>query len=627
MGIETLKFLRNALYSDSEAGNLIRLNLDYSQPEAGVDFHLLEQPNRHVSYLTPSWILLVRQFLGNNNMHLQISDLHLDPLHGPKDEYIMQSEHLKRHTPAQQQDLNLVRLWLQVATLADMCDPDCSNRILLCYLDGNRPSDFEPSPKWPRQAHPSKAQQRLWKRFIRSSFLRYPPYWKVRQEKCFTPSVTTVPPQSFLDLPSYISSFPSRTERRLEDGLQQKASDLQVWRAFRSKSRLHLASDGGLSHNSATHGWILSTGKQVLFTCSGPVDGPNDTHSSTRSELGGCASALLLLSSLSAFWGMKHRCSFNWYTDSRSAISRFHKFCGRRRFIRMPLDADLLSIISSSLRVLKRSVRPIWVKAHQDVSISYDRLPLPARLNIDADFLATRYRDHGRLRSRSMVDHRQDNGSTLYINGSPVTGHCDDCVRFHVNGYHQRIEIQKTEQWNDAAWDLVDFHTFGNHFRKLRPALQTQHFKLIHEVLPLGKQRFREASIKIATLKLCPCCKVSDETHHHFLRCTANPAFASSLSTLRSDILANDSHPIRYLIAEGICYELTSDSAFAPDTHQYNSHFYPGITSALSSQQRIGWNSAVKGFLAREWSELAMLDMHTSTRDPRAGHTRMQQII
>ncbi|KAI2493079.1 hypothetical protein MHU86_21463 [Fragilaria crotonensis] len=553
MGIETLKFLRNALYSDSEAGNLIRLNLDYSQREAGVDFHLLEHPNRHVSYLTPSWIL---------------------------------------------SDLNLVRLWLQVATLADMCDPDRPNRILLCYLDGSRPSDFEPSSKWPRQDKPSKSQQRLWKRFIRSSYLRYPPIGKSpgQMSSSFSNySAVAV----FPDLPSYITSLSSRTERRLLDGLQQKASDLQVWRAFRSKSRLHLASDGGLSKNSATHGWILSTGKQVLFTCSGPVDGSNDTHSSTRSELGGCASALLLLSSLSVFWGLKHRCSFNWYTDSRSAISRFHTFCGRRRSIRMPSDADLLSIISSSLRVLKRSFRPIWVKAHQDVAISYDRLPVSARLNIDADFLATRYREHGRLRSRSSVDHRQDNGSTLYINGSPVTGHYDDCIRFHVNGYHQRAEIQKTEQWNDAAWDLVDFQTFGNHFRKLRPTLRTQHFKFIHEVLPLGIQRFREAPIKDDSLKLCPCCQVADETPHHFLRCTANPAFASSRSTLRSDILTNDSHPIRYLIVEGICHVISSDSAFAPDIHQYPSHFHPGITSALSSQQQIGWNSAVKGFLAR----------------------------
>jgi hypothetical protein len=95
-GIETLKFLRNALYSDSEAGNLIRLNLDYSQREAGVGFYLLEKPSTYISYLTPSWILSVRQFLGNNNMHLKVSDLHMDQLQSPSDEYIMKSTHLRR---------------------------------------------------------------------------------------------------------------------------------------------------------------------------------------------------------------------------------------------------------------------------------------------------------------------------------------------------------------------------------------------------------------------------------------------------------------------------------------------------------------------------------------------------
>ena len=45
-GIESLKFLRNSLYCGSEAGNLIRLNIDYSQREAGVAFHLLEKPSR-----------------------------------------------------------------------------------------------------------------------------------------------------------------------------------------------------------------------------------------------------------------------------------------------------------------------------------------------------------------------------------------------------------------------------------------------------------------------------------------------------------------------------------------------------------------------------------------------------
>ena len=104
-----------------------------------------------------------------------------------------------------------------------------------------------------------------------------------------------------------------RTEQQLLDGLEQVATDLQsMIRAFRSKkSRLHLASDGALGDNLATHGWILSTGKADLYyKCSGPVNGPFHTNSSTRSELGGCASSLLFISSLSTFWGFRHQRSF-----------------------------------------------------------------------------------------------------------------------------------------------------------------------------------------------------------------------------------------------------------------------------------------------------------------------------
>ncbi len=76
----------------------------------------------------------------------------------------------------------------------------------------------------------------------------------------------------------------------------------------------------------------------------------------------------------------------------------------------------------------------------------------------------------------------------------------------------------------------MDFYTFGNHFRQLCPSLSTQHFKFVHEVLPLGIQRFCEAVRKDDARKRCPCCKAADESHHHFLRCTANPVFKSSLA-------------------------------------------------------------------------------------------------
>jgi hypothetical protein len=215
----------------------------------------------------------------------------------------------------------------------------------------------------------------------------------------------------------------------------------------------------------------------------------------------------------------------------------------------------------------------------------------------------------------------------LFINGSPVTSNYDACVRFHINGYHQRTVIQKTENWQDKVWDLVDFYTFGCHFCRLRPAIRTQHFKFVHEVLPLGIQRFREATIKDDALKLCPCCKVTDETPYHFLRCASNPALNSSLSVFRSDVITSDAHPIRYLIADGICHTTTSDLPFSPITDQYPSHFHHQIAAALSSQQLIGWNSAMKGYLAKDWADMAQMDMHQPTRDLRKGETRMKQIL
>ena len=74
VGIEALKFLRNSTYSDSEPGNLIRLNLQYSQLESGIGEPLLEHPSIHgVSYLTPTWILSVRQFLSYHNLSIRLT--------------------------------------------------------------------------------------------------------------------------------------------------------------------------------------------------------------------------------------------------------------------------------------------------------------------------------------------------------------------------------------------------------------------------------------------------------------------------------------------------------------------------------------------------------------------------
>jgi hypothetical protein len=77
------------------------------------------------------------------------------------------------------------------------------------------------------------------------------------------------------------------------------------------------------------------------------------------------------------------------------------KFQGARNFGRSRRGMhlwDLLVDIQHALRELP-GIDLTYVKGHQDDKKAYDRLPLMARLNVDADRLAGKYnKEHGAWR-------------------------------------------------------------------------------------------------------------------------------------------------------------------------------------------------------------------------------------
>ena len=93
--------------------------------------------------------------------------------------------------------------------------------------------------------------------------------------------------------------------------MSQAASDILIWRAFRSRRCITIASDGGLCKRLGTFGWKIVTIDKLtdtffvtLYEGSGPVDGPQDIANSTRSKFGGLVAPLLLCTSLAAYWGL-----------------------------------------------------------------------------------------------------------------------------------------------------------------------------------------------------------------------------------------------------------------------------------------------------------------------------------
>jgi hypothetical protein len=98
------------------------------------------------------------------------------------------------------------------------------------------------------------------------------------------PLTPPIEPSSCDTLRTALSLLPAFQHRIIEESTQV-ASDMEIWRAFRSKRRLEIIIDGGLKDHNATFGWkIIILDRTILFKgAAGPADGPQESESSTRS--------------------------------------------------------------------------------------------------------------------------------------------------------------------------------------------------------------------------------------------------------------------------------------------------------------------------------------------------------
>ena len=629
MGISQLKYLRDAIYSNSETGRLLLMNIQYSQLESGISEQLLEHPGIHIPYLTKTWVTSLRQFLYQHNLTVTVTDNLEVKFRCPADQCIMNIEYLTKYTPHQKHDINLVRLHLQVITLSDMTEQDgktaCSHMML-----GNLPEHRIPQLLgWPRQPNVTNRQKRLWKRYIASNFLRYSNMWKLP----LTPTIPETPtmlPVQYASVATYLQSLPKWYQRLLFE-YKQMATDLQIWREFRSRRRLTIATDGSLLTTAGTFGWKLTTKKNItLYQGAGPIDGPIETGSSTRSELGGFTAPLLLITLLARHWGMRHRCKFRWLVDSQIAINRV-TFITSPQYgpTRQPDNSDYLSVIRDLHTELRRPLSMQWIKSHQDAKCEYNKLSPDAKHNVDADALATKFHSTPRARPSRTTAHLPATKVSISINRVRYYGNLDANIRFHINGGYMRNYLQTKHSWSNTTWDKIDMYAFGRHMEKIPAAHHTSHVKFVHDTLPLGNHKFKLSTTQDPTLKLCPCCLKEDEDHHHFVHCLANPSRAAAVEKLIKAIRLDDSHPYGTAMSTSLTQVLnTPTTPISLPYEKFLVRVQPSLETAITDQHEIGWQMALRGYLAVEWQKLASVNLLDSTRPIHSqGHYKIHQTL
>ena len=89
LGISTIKYLRNAIYTQSSTGTLFLATLKHLQQEAGIGEHLLEFPQLYIPYLTPTWLTSICQYMSNHNITITITNVLSTRINRSGDTYIM----------------------------------------------------------------------------------------------------------------------------------------------------------------------------------------------------------------------------------------------------------------------------------------------------------------------------------------------------------------------------------------------------------------------------------------------------------------------------------------------------------------------------------------------------------
>jgi hypothetical protein len=131
-------------------------------------------------------------------------------------------------------------------------------------------------------------------------------------------------------------------------------------------------------------------------------------------------------------------------------------------------------------------------------------------------------------------------------------------------------------------------------------------------------------------LKLCSCCRGTHEEYtQHFLQCAANAELQPSLGLLKTALHTTDVHPVRYLISQGIIHWTTSPAGtqFLPSLSEFPLKFHSLLSVALTAQERIDWDRALKGFLSRHWAVPAQHSMYTNSGDRKEGDIRIKSVL
>lgn len=275
-------------------------------------------------------------------------------------------------------------------------------------------------------------------------------------------------------------------------------------------------------------GWSISTYQEDrAATGMGPSRGA--VMDSYRVECSGLLSILRFLIRLAEWFTVMFEL---WTgvigTDSQSMLDRLFKKQSPSQSDHPRLFAELdpllpeWDLLVSKIQILLRllpDVSVLYVKVHQDERRPVEQLPLMAQLNVEADALATQYRQQHGMHMPLVLMSPSAGVHLVTASGTVLTAKYNEGILEKSTSPDLCKYIQEKNNWTDSTMEKANWSAHG---KALRSHLHCRvHLsKLLHECLPTP---FHQLNKYGGAPRNCLACGSPDQTRDHILRCRVSP--------------------------------------------------------------------------------------------------------
>ena len=352
-------------------------------------------------------------------------------------------------------------------------------------------------------------------------------------------------------------------------------------------------------------GWALSRSRTLVWTGRGTVPAGLEPPDLTTAYLAGAYSAIFVCRCLSDVGPFTSVCANK--TGVR-AISKIKQSVQVRRWTLSP-HYDWLSAIRSRLGNLHvRSHR-----SHPDSNtVTTEEMLLQATTQLSLQ-IATPPEPTDLLPCPS-------SDATLLVGTKVINNN----FRFHLRqAYHLplfRSYALDKFGWSTTTFDNINWDAISCAYKKRSVNQQLRTTKFMYGWLPVGRLRTR---IDPLADDRCPSCFGRNETNIHLLRCTApqrRTLRTCQLDTLRAFLDEwKTPAPVKRVILIGLA-RLRLDPR--PSLELSLSNGDPLLRKAIESQNAIGWQNFLLGFISSDLHYAATRPLPPAPRIPRAARPR-----